>query len=314
MTPYPELDDRIIHDWTLEETHNPEEVGPDPTPLPDDQPISIERGFLLKVGLEPDEILERALRHMKALKLAQDDIQRRIDACPIDDYRSRCEVTGATMPTQGRYLSDAESEAIYLFRDNLTREYAWGIPTQHALETIAKYAPILELGAGSGYWAYLLRKKGVDILAYDRSPPSLRPKRAWHGKQWTGVVYGRARKAAKHPDRTLLLCWPPQAPWSRTESYRTIMKTTIEFKNLRRLQRKAKLRERPAMAQERFSFDALAAYRGEHVIYIGEPEGGVTATREFFALLARDWECIDQVTLPHWRPIRDDLFVYRRKE
>lgn len=38
----------------------------------------------------------------------------------------------------------------------LIDRYSCVIANENALETIAKYSPIIEIGAGSGYWAYLL--------------------------------------------------------------------------------------------------------------------------------------------------------------
>ena len=54
---------------------------------------------------------------------------------------------------------------------------------------------------GSGYWAALLRGRGVDVLAFDVKPPK---------KGWTEVQQADSVTAARrHGDRTLVLCWPP---------------------------------------------------------------------------------------------------------
>ena len=37
---------------------------------------------------------------------------------------------------------------------------------------MAKYALLVEIGAGPGYWSSLLQRRGVDIVAYDKTPPS----------------------------------------------------------------------------------------------------------------------------------------------
>ena len=54
----------------------------------------------------------------------------------------------------------------------LRRMYSWGIPADEALTVIENVSPagIVEVGAGTGYWAMLLKKRGVDIVAYDRTP------------------------------------------------------------------------------------------------------------------------------------------------
>jgi hypothetical protein len=54
----------------------------------------------------------------------------------------------------------------------LRRMYSWGIPTNEALDAVSNASPagVIEVGAGTGYWAMLLQNRGVDIIAYDRTP------------------------------------------------------------------------------------------------------------------------------------------------
>lgn len=85
-------------------------------------------------------------------------------------------------------------------RDELVKKYAWAVPNTEAIKTIAKYSPIIEIAAGSGYWASLVKQVGADIDAYDKSP--------WE-KTWTDVLEGTESVANAYPNRTLFLCWPP---------------------------------------------------------------------------------------------------------
>jgi hypothetical protein len=55
-------------------------------------------------------------------------------------------------------------------RDELVHLYSWAIPNEDALRAIAAHGPILEVGAGNGYWAQLLTERGVDVLAFDPVP------------------------------------------------------------------------------------------------------------------------------------------------
>ena len=55
-------------------------------------------------------------------------------------------------------------------------EHAVGfaIPTREALDAIVKHAStrgIVEMGAGTGFWAAMLRNHGANVLAFDRDPP-----------------------------------------------------------------------------------------------------------------------------------------------
>jgi hypothetical protein len=90
-------------------------------------------------------------------------------------------------------------------RKDCTRKYSFAIPDEDALKLIAKYSPILEMGAGSGYWAYLLQKEGVDVIAYDNS--------SWEWEtKWTSIRHGDPTTLKDmHEDRTLMLCWPNYA-------------------------------------------------------------------------------------------------------
>jgi hypothetical protein len=101
------------------------------------------------------------------------------------------------------------------------RRYAWAVPNWAALTAIDHRSPfgVVEIGAGGGYWAYELRRAGVNVLAYDIDPDGFQ---GWYtGQAWTRVLPGSHRVAARHPDRTLLLCWPDGA-WAdqAVDSYR----------------------------------------------------------------------------------------------
>lgn len=79
------------------------------------------------------------------------------------------------------------------------------------LDVIARYAPIVEIGAGTGYWAHLLRERGVDVLAYDQAPAGGPRENRYHpgAAPWSEVLQGDASALAGHTDRALLMCWPP---------------------------------------------------------------------------------------------------------
>jgi len=108
------------------------------------------------------------------------------------------------------YVARAGVNAGYLMtRDRLTKSYAWSIPSPQDIAWIAALLDgrgVIEIGAGTGYWAWQLSQANVDVLAYDSAP---------FGNQWcTNTQYhpvheGGPEKAAGTPDRALFLCWPP---------------------------------------------------------------------------------------------------------
>jgi hypothetical protein len=152
------------------------------------------------------------------------------------------------------------------FSAAVARHFAWAVPTEEAIAAIRKPGSgVVEIGAGSGYWAWLMQQAGIEVAAFDLDPPPF---------TWAEVQRGDERAAAAHPDKTLLLCWPP---WATGVASR-----------------------------------ALAAYRGEHVAYVGEWMG-FNAEPEFFAALLWSFECIDVVDIPQWYMRDDRLMVFRRR-
>lgn len=91
---------------------------------------------------------------------------------------------------------------LFSMREQATLYYAWAIPDEAVLEKISKYGPIIEIGAGSGYWASQLSRFGADIIAFDKF--SEKPRRYWFD-----VAEGTEAEVKNHPTRNLFLCWPP---------------------------------------------------------------------------------------------------------
>ncbi|MGH7746089.1 MAG: hypothetical protein ACREQ5_15150, partial [Candidatus Dormibacteria bacterium] len=122
-------------------------------------------------------------------------------------------------------------------------------------------------------------------LAVDAYPPRAHPRRSddtpgmrlgnrWFESYWpTEVVRMDAAAASSyHSNRTLLMVWPP-----------------IDD-----------------MADR-----ALRLYRGDHVIYVGEISPAC-ANDAFFEQLGAEWKEIDEVPVPQWENIHDEMIVYRR--
>ncbi len=107
-------------------------------------------------------------------------------------------------PLLFRYELAKQTGRLGDFRSNLTNYYAHAVPTEQALAMMGAFGPIVEIGAGSGYWSALLKARGTEVKAYD----------AWLGSTyapeitWAPVMTGDAKSAALHPDHALFLCWP----------------------------------------------------------------------------------------------------------
>ena len=187
-------------------------------------------------------------------------------------------------------------------RRRLARRYAYGVPSEEALALIAAVSPqgVVELGAGTGYWARLLHERGVDVVAIDRWPPGSGENRFVDDDvQWFTVLTGDERSVAQHADRTLLLVWPT---WNET-----------------------------------WPADAVANYYaagGATLVFVGEGPGGLTGDGVLQAQLGAAghclycslgvpdvpcvcgvrvlWRAVRRVSIPQWADADDACTVYVR--
>jgi len=180
-------------------------------------------------------------------------------------------------PFLSEFASIKHRQDFFQKRLYLPQQYAWAIPTMEALDEIKRHQPIVEVGAGTGYWAMLLRKMGVDIVAYDIVPVPAKDN-IYHfraKKSWSEVLAGDDSVAGKFPERTLFICWPP--------------------------------------GDDPFAFKALSKYKGKTLIFIGEDVRGCNGNEDFFDLLSKDWILKKTIAIPQWPSIFDRMYVYERK-
>jgi hypothetical protein len=137
-------------------------------------------------------------------------------------------------------------------RDPLVRRYSWAIPSPGDiawLKRVLDGRSLVEIGAGSGYWAWQARQAGIDVIAYEPKPVTDNDDVT--GPAYTDLERGDHQAASKHPDRALLICWPTyDASWAA---------------------------------------QTLTAYQGDLLIYIGDDPGGCCADNAFFDELDHAW-------------------------
>ena len=159
-------------------------------------------------------------------------------------------------------------------RQIIIKTHSFSIPTEESLDKIKLYHPLLEVGAGTGYWAYEMRKKTIDVIATDISPEPLSNQYKF-SKTWTPVEALSAIDAVrKYPDRTLFVSWPTLG-----ESWIT---------------------------------EALKEYKGEYFVFAGEGDGGCTADDAFFDLLEKEWVVKEYISLLCWPGIHDSMSIFQR--
>lgn len=144
--------------------------------------------------------------------------------------------------------------------------YAYAIPSPATLEWVSQFCagrPIVELGAGRGYWAAQLAGSGLKVDAYDSEPPhttqnvsfptAAGQQDVWYHVSDAGEFSGRL---ATQSDSVLFLCWPPG--WGNTMASQALG----EFENS----------------------------GGDRLVFIGEQQGGKTGDDAFFDALSAEWK------------------------
>lgn len=198
----------------------------------------------------------------------------------LDDFRW-------SFPPQGETV-----EARRARRFAMCSRYSWSVPSEEAIELLVRLSPLVELGAGTGYWAWMIRAAGGDIAAYDSHPPGQGRGNGWHGRapcSFTYVARGSTEVLSKHFDRTLLLCWPPYSEQHRP----------------------ATLAAQKDHLRQCMAYKALRAWRGDRVVYVGEWRS-CTAGWAFHDLLERRYRTVAEISLPTWPGIVDRLSVHER--
>lgn len=181
-------------------------------------------------------------------------------------------------------FNDPENHAAYwglMQRYVLSQKYAWAVPTEEALQELASHGPVIEVGAGTGYWLRCLRERfGLEFaIGYDLHPLETGENRSHKAGtvSYTEVLQGGSDVTRLHADRTLFLCWPNTDGMAAT---------------------------------------ALRHYDGATVVYIGQPNGGdcgATGDPEFHEKLRTEWTLVRTLELPHWTGRCDRMYVYKRK-
>ncbi|WP_425394852.1 hypothetical protein [Actinospica robiniae] len=146
----------------------------------------------------------------------------------------------------------------------LQAAYSYAIPSPETLAWVAGFCdgrPVVEVGAGRGYWAAQLSGAGLAVDAFELEPPDRAenvsfPRIPGQADVWHFVAALDGLRIASRAGCVLFLCWPPG--WGNT------------------------------MASE--ILDAFEGAGGERLVYVGEPPGGRTGDDAFFDALSARWE------------------------
>jgi hypothetical protein len=209
----------------------------------------------------------------------------------------------------------------------------FAVPNEAALKELESLGPLLQMGAGTGYWTALLRFRGVDIVAFDLHPP------AGGGNAFFDVDYSNgtieegdcmevlSRRPALAQGRTLLMIWPNDPDPIDNPDF---CDSTPEVNGGESFGSLA-IESEPV-----WDTACLMAYMqagGEQVVYVGEreeiilgraksrnpdsghsskPDSGLSGTRAFQQTLQSQFELVNTVELPNWWLNEDDMTIWRR--
>ena len=208
----------------------------------------------------------------------------------------------AVLPPTAKSQADEEPPAPPLIKKwrKMDREWpcwslAFAVPSEAALQVLSQHSPIVEMGAGTGYWVHILQRRGIQCVAYDARPNAEALGAAaaaangggggggggneFHGDcpSFTDVKRGGPNllSESKWSNHTLLLCYPPP--------------------------------------NKPMGYQAVNAFCGQHVIHVGEWRGdtGDTQLEKEFGL---KWDLVLRLPLPNWGDTAEDLTVWRRKK
>lgn len=237
-------------------------------------------------------------------------------------------------------------------RASLVQKYSWAIPNPDALQFIVNTLngrAVVELGAGTGYWAWMLSQMGVDVLAFDKHPPS-EGENFYHSpketvpyeyteddhrqnqERWQPLIESLTDMAEYYISRgekvpasmaVQIEQGVPELPVLGTRKqptgepgaeYYPIRRGSTKSLDLPECDGRVLLLCWPPYDKD-FGYEAIKQFRGDTVIFIGEAHGGCTGSDEMFELLEAEWEVADEYWdgFTQWSGIHDGIMIYTRK-
>jgi len=164
----------------------------------------------------------------------------------------------------------------YPRRAQFVRAYSWAIPNAAAIQALVVLSPLIEIGAGTGYWAKLVADAGGVIVAFDVVPPGSKLPLGYRQRCLHYPVFiGDHEKLRAHPDRALFLCWPPY--------------------------------------NDPMAANCLREFSGVRFAYVGEWDGGCCGGEDFWDLVGEGWDVEYEIALEQWDGMHDAFYILLRR-
>lgn len=173
------------------------------------------------------------------------------------------------------FVGDSEHPAAVRYvRKGFVNAWGCSIPCKEAVEALAALSPLVELGAGTGYWSALLAAAGADVVATDLAAQGLNAHGAQLGRHAPVEALSAADAVRRYPERNVFCSWPTlNAAWP---------------------------------------LEALKLMQpGRAFAMISEHAGGMAPAAEVFGYLRDRFVEVARIQLPQFPPHSDELAIWR---
>ncbi|XP_078599756.1 uncharacterized protein LOC144874954 [Branchiostoma floridae x Branchiostoma japonicum] len=175
-----------------------------------------------------------------------------------------------------RWIRDCDDRTSPL---NLQLLFAFSVPSREALDFIVGLKrQIISVGAGVGYWEFLLQQRGCDVLAFDSN--QVYPE----GLHYISVKTGGPEVLASHGDRALFLAWP-----DADESSKLSTDCLNHYKG-----------------------DVIIHIGELFGETLSSDPWGQSTSKAFQQTLGERFRCVTRMQLPNWPGHADTLTLWRR--
>ena len=158
----------------------------------------LQKGLKERVELNKELLVVSNNAKQRLMELAKQLEQQRISP---QEYETRFE-------SLRKEIVDKAEDILYgaRGREEYLRRYGCIKISKEAIDVIRRLnMGVVEIGAGAGHWAKVLKDNKINVIAYDSMESLPLPKE----KQAFPVEKGEPNVLAKHKDRALLLVYPP---------------------------------------------------------------------------------------------------------
>jgi hypothetical protein len=164
---------------------------------------------------------------------------------------------------------------LHAYRFDFVKDYCYSLPCAEAIEAFRKFArpPLMDVMAGSGWWAKILNEVGIETEAIDKCLED----NMYIKKKHFDIKYGDAIEfiGGLTSPRDIILSWPP---YEGADAYYALCKLPI----------------------------------GSRVFYMGEGVGGCTGELCMFRCFEKNFKSLCEVMLPQFFGMHDYLEVFEK--